>query len=116
MRNLTAILCLTLAVLLLSGSANASDHYEDTNNPQYDPTEYEQEDAGPPVQLKLENAWAVYKRGDNTTALKGWGPFAKQGNADAQDKLGWMYEHGKVVPQDYSTALKWHKPAAEQDY
>ena len=116
MRKLTEILCLTVAVLLLSGSANASDHCEDTNNPRYDPTECEQEDAGPSVQLKLEKAWAAYKRGDNATALKEWRPLAKQGNADAQDKLGWMYEHGKGVPQDYSTALKWYKLAAEQDH
>ena len=70
MRNLTAILCLTLAVLLLSGSANASDHCEDKNNPKYDPTKCEQKDAGPPVRLKFEKAWAAYKRGDNATALK----------------------------------------------
>jgi len=116
MTKLLPILCLTFAVLLGSASANASEHCEDTSDPRYDPTDCEQKDAGPSIQLKLEKAWAAYKRGDNTTALREWRPLAKQGNADAQDKLGWMYEHGKGVPQDYSTALKWYKLAAEQDH
>ena len=28
--------------------------------------------------------------------------------------LGWMYAGGKGVPQDYKTALKWYRLAAEQ--
>ena len=34
----------------------------------------------------------------------------------AQFKIGWMYAKGLGVPQDYKTAVKWYKLAAEQDY
>jgi hypothetical protein len=39
---------------------------------------------------------------------------AEQGDAGAQFSLGWMYEIGKGVPQDYSEAAKWYRKAAEQ--
>ena len=39
---------------------------------------------------------------------------AEQGQADAQNKLGWMYVRGRGVPQDYKEALVWLRKAAEQ--
>jgi S1-C subfamily serine protease len=39
---------------------------------------------------------------------------AKQGDADAQYFLGWMYDNGDGVPQDDKTALKWFTLAAKQ--
>ncbi|MDR2220364.1 MAG: sel1 repeat family protein [Methylobacillus sp.] len=39
---------------------------------------------------------------------------AEQGNVDAQLELGWMYENGKGVPQDYKEAITWYRKAAEQ--
>ena len=36
------------------------------------------------------------------------------GDAIAQSNLGWMYAQGQGVPQDYKTAVKWYKLAAEQ--
>lgn len=39
---------------------------------------------------------------------------AEQGNADAQAHLGYMYEHGLGVPQDYAQALSWYRKAVEQ--
>ena len=32
----------------------------------------------------------------------------------AQYNLGVMYENGQGVPQDYKTAVKWYRLAAEQ--
>jgi len=39
---------------------------------------------------------------------------AKQGDSDAQFKLGLMFSKGKSVAQDYAEAVKWYKKAAEQ--
>ena len=39
---------------------------------------------------------------------------AEQGNANAQNNLGVMYDSGKGVPQSYQEAVKWYRLAAEQ--
>ncbi len=39
---------------------------------------------------------------------------AERGNARAQAMLGFMYEFGRRVPQDYVLAAKWYFRAAEQ--
>ena len=39
---------------------------------------------------------------------------AEQGDADAQGSLGWMYENGQGVAQDYKQAVYWYTKAAEQ--
>jgi len=40
----------------------------------------------------------------------------EQGNASTQYNLGWMYDNGEGVPQDYEKAVKWYRLAAEQGY
>jgi len=50
----------------------------------------------------LEDAFAAANRGDFATALRLWGPLAQQGDASAQSNLGYMYENGHGVPQDYA--------------
>ncbi len=39
---------------------------------------------------------------------------ASRGNARAQTTLGFMYEYGRGVPQNYVTAVYWYQHAAEQ--
>ena len=39
---------------------------------------------------------------------------AEQGHSDAQYNLGWMYNEGKGVIQDYKESVKWYTKAAEQ--
>ena len=39
-----------------------------------------------------------------TKALKWFRKAVDQGNADAQKNLGYMYQHGEGVPQDYVQA------------
>jgi TPR repeat protein len=39
---------------------------------------------------------------------------ADQGDADAQNSLGVMYEEGQGVPQDYAAAASWFRKAADQ--
>jgi len=88
MKRLTATLCLTLAVLLGSAGVSWSGDFQ--------------------------KGVAAYQSGDYATALREFQPLAEQGDASAQNNLGWMYEKGQGVPQDYKTAVKWTTLAAEQ--
>ena len=42
--------------------------------------------------------------------------LAEQGDADAQNYLGFMYENGQGVKKDYVKAVEWYRKAAEQGY
>ena len=41
---------------------------------------------------------------------------AEQGDARGQSALGFMYENGHGVEQDYGTAVEWYRKAAEQGF
>jgi hypothetical protein len=41
---------------------------------------------------------------------------AKQGNLEAQFKLGDMYSYGNGVTQDYKEAERWYQEAAKQGH
>ena len=41
---------------------------------------------------------------------------AEQGDAEAQNKLGFMYAEGEGVPEDNQEAVRWYRKAAEQGY
>ncbi len=69
-----------------------------------------------PAWAGFDEGVAAFYRGDYATALQELRPLAEQGNADAQHRLGAMYEDGKGVPQDYAEAVKWHRKAAEQGH
>ena len=56
----------------------------------------------------------AYNSGDYVTAIKEWMPLAEQGDADAQNNLGVMYQNGYGTTQDYKKAGKWYRLAAEQ--
>lgn len=53
-------------------------------------------------------------RADSEAALKEFRPLAALGDARAQFELGYMYEHGKGVPQDYKESLIWFRKSAAQ--
>ncbi len=42
--------------------------------------------------------------------------LAERGDARAQAMLGFTYEHGRGVPQDYRAAFYWYSCAAEQGH
>ena len=86
MKKLTAILCLTFAVLL--GSLRVS------------------------WSADLQKGLDAANRGDFATALREWQPLAEQGDASAQNNLGFMYVYGKGVLQDYVRAHMWFNIAA----
>lgn len=58
--------------------------------------------------------YVAYDRADYGTALGVWQPLAEQGDADAQNKLGEIYERGLGGRPDYAMAAVWYRRAAEQ--
>lgn len=51
---------------------------------------------------------------DKATNLDVWLPRAERGNAEAQYKVGVMYDTGRGAPQDFAVAASWYRKAAEQ--
>jgi TPR repeat protein len=88
MRNLTATICLTLAVLF--GSAGMS------------------------WSADLKKGLTAYESGDYATALREWKPLAEQGDPNARHILGLLYYEGQGVPQDFKEAVRWFLLAAGQ--
>jgi TPR repeat protein len=62
----------------------------------------------------FEDAVAAYEREEYATALRLLRPLADQGSAEAQLKLGTMYDEGWGVSQDHAAALRWYRKAADQ--
>jgi TPR repeat protein len=58
----------------------------------------------------------AFSHGDYVRAARQLGPAAQLGNARAQAMLGFMFERGLGVPQDYGVAADWYRRAAEQGY
>ena len=67
---------------------------------------------------KQSNRWADHElmtlKSDGF--VKWWQASAEQGNADAQNMLGNMYENGRGVTKDYAKAVEWYRKSAEQGY
>ena len=62
----------------------------------------------------LEDGLAAYKKGDFDTAVRLLRPLAEQGEAQAEEKLGRMYQRGKGVPKNFERAVQWYQKAAEK--
>jgi hypothetical protein len=56
----------------------------------------------------------LYHAGDMAAAAKAFAAAAEAGDVRAQLQIGWHYENGAGVPQDYATAAAWYRRAAEQ--
>lgn len=70
--------------------------------------------AAPATAGPFEEAQAAHKLYDYATALELLQPLADQGHAEAQKLLGFMYEIGHGVPQDYFKAASWYGKAVAQ--
>ena len=49
-------------------------------------------------------------------AVEWYRKAAEQGDASAQNNLGWMYQKGRGVEQNLSKAREWCQKAAAQGY
>ncbi len=67
-----------------------------------------------PVVAGFDEGLAAYERGDYETAYKEFLPLAQTGDAGAQTILGFMYNVGLALPQDYVRAHMWWSLAAAQ--
>ena len=101
MRNLTATLCLTLAITLAGVKLSASADDPEGFNKQ-----------------RILKGISAYFSGDYTTAIRELTPLAEQqgGGLYSQFFLGDMYHHGKGVAQNYKTSMKWFRLASEQGH
>lgn len=62
----------------------------------------------------LQEGVDAYREGNYPVALKELKPLAEQGNALAQNVLGFMYANGHGVTQDDREAVSWYHKAADQ--
>ncbi len=58
----------------------------------------------------------AYLAGNYEKAVHWYHMAAEQGYARSQDRLGFMYQHGKGVTKDPAEALRWYHKAAEQGF
>jgi TPR repeat protein len=61
-----------------------------------------------------DEASAAFERGEYAVAARLLRPLAQQGDARAQFGLGFLYDTGQGVPQDYHEALNLRPPRPEQ--
>lgn len=60
--------------------------------------------------------YVEYDRADYRSALKVWLPQAEQGDAEAQNYVGEIFEKGLGQEPDYLSAVSWYTKAANQGY
>lgn len=65
-----------------------------------------------PAWADFDSGMSAYMRSDYRSAYAEFAPLADQGNADAQNMLGYMYAKGQGVPQDFVQAHVWFNLAA----
>ena len=110
MRNLTATLCLTIAVLVGSMGMSASGDYATALRELQPLAEQGDADAQSSLGWMYDTGRGVPK--DRKTAVKWYKLAAEQGHAFAQGQLGLMYAWGRGVLKDYIYAHMWGNIAA----
>ena len=64
----------------------------------------------------LTEGYEALIRTDYATAIKEYRPLAERGNAEAQYRIGRMYEFGQGYPQDKAQGITWIRKAAAQNH
>jgi TPR repeat protein len=64
----------------------------------------------------LKEGYEALARKDYATAIKEYRPLAERGNAEAQYRIGRMYEFGQGYPQDKAQGIAWVRKAAAQNH
>jgi TPR repeat protein len=67
-----------------------------------------------PTLADFEAGRLAFEKGDYRTAVKEWMPLAEHGNAEAQRRIGGLYEAGQGVARSEAVALNWYRRAARQ--
>lgn len=62
----------------------------------------------------LRQGVVVFNRQEYASASRIFVPLATEGDPTAQSYLGFMFETGRGVPQNYTEAAMWYRRAAEQ--
>lgn len=76
--------------------------------------EYSEPPSGSSIKEMFRRAYDLHDQGRYAEAFKLYQYLADQDHADAQFKLGLMYELGQGVSQGYTQAVYWYLKAAEQ--
>jgi uncharacterized protein len=70
--------------------------------------------AGVAQAASFRQGMSAFNRQDYAAASRVFIPLAEQGNPAAQAYLGYLFETGRGVPQNYTEAAMWYRRAAEQ--
>ena len=68
------------------------------------------------LQAELDKGLAFARAGDYATAHTIWRSLARHGSAEAQFRLGWLYESGIGAEKNFSKAADWYALAAAQGH
>ncbi len=74
-------------------------------------TDYQQAAQDVEVEEAFQRALAARMSGDFGALVKEIQPLAEKGYAKAQFRMGWLYERGIGVPQDFQKAMMWYEKA-----
>ena len=72
--------------------------------------------AVPVIAGPYEDGVAAHQSGNYAKALRLWRPLADEGDAKAQNSLGFMYYNSEGVRQDYAEAVRWYRMSAAQGF
>ena len=61
---------------------------------------------------KLRAGLAAMERQHYATAMRAWSDLAQAGDPEAQHNIGYMYEEGLGVTQQFNVAMDWYRRAA----
>ena len=65
------------------------------------------------VQAELDKSLIFARAGDYAAARTIWSSLAQDGNAEAQFRLGWLYETGVGGEKNFAEAAYWYAVAAD---
>lgn len=68
-----------------------------------------------PALADFDDGLRAYDAGDYEEAMNHWLPLAEGGSAEAQFRIGQMFEQGQGVPPSLARAAMWYRLAAGQD-
>ena len=105
-----ATLSVPSAVFAADTEATAITAKDPVSNTTYDETQPGADDP------RVKEGYAAYKAGDFTKAYDIWLPLAEAGNAEAQFRIGRLYDFGEGISVDREKSADWYAAAISQDH